>query len=79
MNKVARAMTKGEQVYHSRGCDSAITTGIKIPFPSCTCQCMSKLCSKFQIHASNAIVGIAKEQLVLKLDMDKICMSFKEI
>ena len=40
-------------------------------------QCMSELCPKFQIPASNTTERVAETRTVLQCDMIKICMSFK--
>ena len=74
---MARATTKGEHVRHLRGHNSEIMTWVKILFPlSMYAKCMSELCSKFQIPASNT-VGIAEIQTVPQCDMVKICISFR--
>ena len=50
------AMTNGEHVCRLRGHKSAIMNWIKILFPSC----ISRLCSTFQIPASNTVGGVAE-------------------
>ena len=77
MNEVAIAMTKGEHVCHLMGHNSTIMTRSKFCFLHAHAQCMSELCSKFQICASNTVGGVAETQTVLQCDMVKICMSYK--
>ena len=66
-----------EYICYSRGHNSEIMTRIKILFPNAHVQCMSLLCCKFQMPASNTVGGVAKTQTVVQCDMVKICMLFK--
>ena len=49
----------------------------KICFFYAHVQCMSELCCKFQIPASNTVGGVAETGTVLQCYMVKIDMSFK--
>ena len=55
-----------------RGHNSAIMTGSKFHFLHANARCMSEMCSKFQISASNTIGGVVEIQTVLQSDMVKI-------
>ena len=70
-------MILAEYICYSRGHNSAIMTRIKILFPNAHVQCMSELCSKFQIPASNNVGGVAETLTVVRCYMVKICMLFK--
>ena len=52
-------------------------TRMKILFPNAHVQCMSELCSKFQMPTSNTVGGVAETQTVVRCDMVKICMLSK--
>ena len=64
-------------ICYSRGHNSAIMTIMKILFPNAHVQCMSELCSKFHLTASNTVGGVAETQTVVWCNMVKICMLFK--
>ena len=49
-------------------------TRMKILFPNAHVQCMSELCSKFQMTASNIVGGVAETQTVVLCNMVKICV-----
>ena len=70
-------MILAEYICYSRGHNSAIMTRMKILFPNAHVQCMSELCCKFQMPASNTVGGVAETQTVVRCDMVKICMLFK--
>ena len=61
-----------EYMCYSRGHNSAIMTRMKILFPNAHMQCMSELCSKFQMTASNTVSGVAETQTVVRCNMVKI-------
>ena len=69
------AMTNGEHVCCLRGHKSAIMNWIKILFPSC----ISRLCSTFQIPASNTVGGVAETRTIIQCAMVKISMLFYRI
>ena len=66
-----------EYVCYFRGHNSAMVTRIEILFSNAHVQCMSELCFKFQMPASNTVGGVAETQTVVRCDMVKICMLFK--
>ena len=70
-------MILAEYICYSRGHNSAIMTIMKILFPNAHVQCMSELCCKFQMPASNTVGGTAETQTVVRCDMVKLCMLFK--
>ena len=60
INGVAVAIIKSEYVRHLRVHNSAVMTLIKFHFLHAHAQCMSELCSKFQIAALNTVGGAAE-------------------
>ena len=70
-------MILAEYICYSRGHNSAILTRMKILFPNAHVQCMSELCCKFQMPASNTVGEVAETQKVVRCNMVKICMLFK--
>ena len=55
-----------QNMCHSRGCNSAIMTFIKFCFLYAHVQCISELCFKYQVPASNILGGVAETRTVLK-------------
>ena len=70
-------MILADYICYSRGHNSAIMTRMKILFPNAHVQCMSELCCKFQMPASNTVGGVAETQTVVRYDMVKMCTLFK--
>ena len=56
-------------VCHSMGCNSAIWSGTKLCFLYAHVQCISELCFKFQVPASNTSGGVAETRIVLQCGM----------
>ena len=69
MTRIVLQCDMVQNMCHSRGCNSAIMIESKFCFLYAYVQCISELCFKFQVPASNTLGAVAETRIVLQCDM----------